>query len=115
MTTSRKLNLFGLLLLGILLLSGAAIYTAWQHGWVEYRLFASGPDGFQPTDQLPSAEDTTLLKIIFEEYEVPYKLVNHKLFVRRNAWLDQDIMGTCGWMFHDPEFLEERGFVVPSE
>jgi hypothetical protein len=115
MTTSRKLNIVGLFLLGILLLFGAALYTAWQHSWVEYRLFAAGTDGFQPTDQLPSAEDTTLLKIIFEEYEVPYKLVNHKLFVRRDAWMDQDIMGTCGWKFHDPNFLKKRGIHLPSD
>jgi hypothetical protein len=115
MTTTRKRNIVGLLFLGILLLLGAALYTAWQHSWVEYRLFAAGPDGYQPTDQLPSAEDTALLKRIFDEYDVPYKLVNHKLFVRRDSWMNQDIMATCGMVFHDPVFFENRNILVPSD
>jgi hypothetical protein len=115
MTTTNKLNLLGLLLLGIMLLLGAFLYTAWQHSWVEYRLFASGPGGYKPTDQLPSAEDTTLLKRIFDDYQVTYKIVNHKLFVRRDSWMDKDNMGTCGLVFRNPNIFLNRSIHLPSD
>jgi hypothetical protein len=84
------------------------MYIRWQNSWVEYRRFASGPDGYQPTEQLTDPSDTTFLKQLFEWYHVPFKIEDHRLFVRRYAWMDQDLMGICGLMFAHPESMIRR-------